>query len=137
MKGLYRKLRARFGLVLAVIKHLIYLPIFGRRVPGPWLARLRSELLTPAPHDLWDYVEGTSKCIGCGLCDAFGEVRDTPSEWIRGNAREPSTAGLAREVPSRLRELAEDIARVCPAGVAVADIARLLESNQKRLDGEL
>jgi len=136
MRGLYRRLVARVGLALAVIKHLLYIPLFGRRVPGPWLARLRAELLAPTPSDLWEYVDETSNCIGCGICDMVGDITDVPSQWIRGSAREPSTAGLAHGVPERLRLMAEDIARVCPTRVPVNDIAKLLEANQQHLEGD-
>ena len=127
---------ARVSLALAVIKHLLYLPLFGRRVPGPWLARLRAELLAPTPSDLWEYVDGTSNCIGCGICDMVGDIDDMPSEWIRGSAREPSTARLSRGVPERLRGMAHEIAKVCPTRVPVNDIAKLLEANQQRLESD-
>jgi len=128
---------ARVSLAMAVIKHLLYVPLFGRRVPGPWLARLRTELLAPTPSDLWEYVDETSNCLGCGICDMVGDIDDVPSLWIRGSAREPSTAGLAQGVPDRLRLMAEDISKICPARVPVGDIAKLLEANQQRLEGDL
>lgn len=136
MKKLFRKLLARISLAVGVIKHIVRLPIHGRRVPGPWLARLRGELLAPAPTDLWEYVEGTSRCIGCGLCDLAGEGEESPAAWIQGAAREPSTATLADGVPLRLRAMAEEIAMICPARVPAQDIARLLEANQQRLVGD-
>ena len=136
MKGLYRKLLARLSLAVAVVKHLLLLPIYGRRIPGPWLARLRTELLAPTPTDFWEYVDETSNCIGCGICDMAGDVSDAPSQWIWGSVREPSTAGLAQGVPERLRLMANDIARICPARVPVDDIAKLLDANQKRLEGD-
>ncbi|MED5463952.1 MAG: hypothetical protein VX699_04805 [Myxococcota bacterium] len=136
MKRLFRQLLARMVLGTGVIKHLLTLPFIGRRIPAPWLSRLRDELLAPAPTELWEYVDGTSRCIGCGLCDVMGTVEETPSHWIMGEAREPSTASLAAGIPERLQILAEDISRICPARVPVGDIARLLSANQRRLSGE-
>jgi len=136
MNKLIRKMLARISLALGVLKHLVTVPLHGRRVPGPWLERLRGESLAPAPVDLWEYVEGTSRCIGCGLCDLAGEGVESPAAWVLGVAREPSTASLAEGVPLRLRALAAQISTICPARVPTEDIARLLEANQQRLSGD-
>jgi len=135
LKRLIRKILARVGLAVAVIKHIVMLPFNGRRTPEPWLARLRGESLMTTPPDLWEYVDRTSGCIGCGICDVVGEVGEETSFWIRSSAREPSTALLAGNVPDKLRSLADEIAVICPAKVQVDQIARLLEANQKRLGG--
>jgi hypothetical protein len=77
-------------------------------------------------------VHETSSCIGCGLCDVVARDIQT-SRFIVAVARQPEDAPLALDAAARLRQVSEDVARICPARVAPTDIARLIEENARAL----
>lgn len=128
-----RRLGALWTLMWALIRHVVTLPLTGRKRPEPWLARLLEESLAPTPSEAWTYVAGTSRCIGCGVCDAVGTDTDSPSEWIQQMGRTPSDAPLVLPQAERLSALAREIERVCPARVPAADIARLVADQARML----
>lgn len=131
-----RWLRARITLGWALFKHLLTGPFAPRRsAPGPWLQRIGAEGLGPTPAANWGHLEGSSKCIGCGLCDMFGSAAlPRPSLMIQGAARLPSDAPhIAEAELTALLAIAQDVARVCPQGVLVTDICALIRNNQAAL----
>ncbi|MBI5511481.1 MAG: hypothetical protein HY903_22215 [Deltaproteobacteria bacterium] len=117
----------------ALVKHVLLVPFVGRRGPRPWLDRIARESLGPVPKEAWRLFAGTSRCIGCGLCDGVGEVSDTPSRWILSAARCPADAELGLTAAARLEVLAPNIERVCPTRVAVGDVVRLIRGNHGAL----
>jgi hypothetical protein len=127
-----KALASRMTIGNAVIKKMVLRALrFSRGGPRPWLARLAVEQLAPTPAEAWSYLAETSACIGCGLCEAV--VADgEPSGWMAA-ARQPSDAPLAAEAARRLRVVAADVARVCPARVKPESIARLIEENARAL----
>lgn len=128
-----RWMKARWVMGSALIKRLATLPFVPPRGGRPWLAELAKEGLASVPEEMWTYAAGSSRCIGCGLCDSVARSGESPSSWIMGEAREPSTAPLALAHATRLEELATDVARVCPAGVPAQDVARLIRDNARKL----
>ena len=127
-----RYLNARWTLGWALIKHILLRP-FIRPDPGLWVQRINQDFLGPTPLAAWNYFAGSSRCIGCGLCDAVAPGDAKPSEWILGSIRQPSDAPLALAKAKQLRELAGAIERVCPARVSVGDVADLIEANAHAL----
>ncbi len=131
-----RTVKARVTLGLAVLKHILLTPfVGGSRGPKSWLKRLAAEDLARTPEGAWQYLEGTSRCIGCGLCDTVAVGDEAPSSWIMGEARRPADAELAVDRSVRLRQLADSIARVCPARVPAESIAQLLDDTVDVLRG--
>ena len=128
-----RFLHARFILAVALVKNLILRLITRRGASQIWLRRIARENLAPTSPQVWDALAGSSRCIGCGLCDAVARQGDLPSEWIGSAARQPEDAPLARDKAERLRSLATAIARVCPAQVPVAGIAQIIDENVRML----
>ncbi len=128
-----RWFKARMVLGTALMRRVLMAPVLPDHGPKPWLAKLAREDLAAVPDGLWSYVGGTSRCIGCGLCDAVALPGESPSQWIARDAREPSTANLSLEHADRLAELAKDIAAICPARVPVEDVARLIRANAESL----
>lgn len=138
LKMVQRWLRARMTLGVALAKHLLTLPWSRRRSnPVRWLGQMRQEALGPTPAGNWQVLAGSSKCIGCGLCDMFGDARlPRPSLMIQGSARLPSDAlDVAEAALEQLARLAPDIARVCPTGVNTRDIVALISNNRGALSG--
>lgn len=128
-----RWFKARMVLGTALMRRVLLSPVLPDHGPKPWLRQLAKEDLASVPDALWSYVGGTSRCIGCGLCDAVARQGEAPSQWLARDAREPSTAGLALEHAERLDELAQEIAAICPARVPVEDVARLIRANAETL----
>jgi len=137
---LRRWLRARMTLGWALAKHVMMGPWAKRRTdPGRWLRRIGAEALGPTPEGNWPRFAGSSKCIGCGLCDLFGSQNlPRPSLVIRGAARLPSDAPhISPQTLEALGEVAADVARICPQGVQVEDIVTLIRNNQQALSEAL
>ena len=134
---MWKSLHAKWVLAWALVKHVVlsWTPLIRRSTPKTWLARLAEESLAPTPAHAWEYVEGTSRCIGCGLCDIHGAAGQDLSGWIRAVARRPQDADLAQVHTQELRDKAEKIARICPSGVSVAGIVRLIEEQRAALNG--
>ncbi|MEZ0314336.1 MAG: hypothetical protein ACAI38_21415 [Myxococcota bacterium] len=128
-----RWFKARMVLGTALLRRVFLAPVLPDHGPKPWLAKLATEDLAAVPDQLWSYVGGTSRCIGCGLCDAVALPDEAPSQWLARDAREPSTANLALGRAERLDELAREIAAICPARVPVEDVARLIRANAETL----
>ncbi len=70
----------------------------------------------------------TRGCTACGRCDhlAPGAVLP-PSLLIPRLGREAQDAPLARDSLAVLREVADDVARVCPEGVDVKGVLWLID----------
>ena len=128
-----RWFKARMVLGTALMRRVLLAPVLPDHGPKPWLGKLAKEDLASVPDELWGYVGGTSRCIGCGLCDAVALPEEAPSQWLARDAREPSTANLALPHADRLAELAHEIAAICPARVPVEDVARLIRANAETL----
>ena len=128
-----RQLNAYWVLGWALVKHVVARPFIGRRVPGPWLSRLRDESLGVVPPNAWASFDGTSRCIGCGVCEVVGAPGDTPMRWILSIGRQPGDAPLVRREVARLGELALEIERLCPARVPVRDLIELVRENDRML----
>jgi hypothetical protein len=128
-----RYLKARWVLGTALMRRVFLAPVLPDHGPKPWLSTLAKENLAAVPDELWTYVAGTSRCIGCGLCDAVARGNESPATWLANDPREPSTANIVLDHAKRLDELAADIARICPARVPVADVARLIRANAEAL----
>lgn len=128
-----RYLKARWVLGTALMRRVLMMPVLPDHGPKPWLSKLATEDLAAVPDELWSYVGGTSRCIGCGLCDAVARGRESPATWLANDPREPSTANIVLEHARRLDEMAEEIARICPARVPVRDVARLIRANAEAL----
>lgn len=128
-----RYLKARWILGTALIRRVVMTPVLPDHGPKPWLKKLANENLAAVPDELWSYVAGTSRCIGCGLCDSVARGNESPSTWLANDPREPSTANIVLDHAQRLNELATEIARICPARVPVADVAKLIRANAEAL----
>ncbi|MBC7792767.1 MAG: hypothetical protein H7Z43_03590 [Clostridia bacterium] len=128
-----RYLKARWALGNALMRRVLLAPVLPDHGPKPWLGKLATENLAAVPEELWSYIGGTSRCIGCGLCDAVARGNESPASWIANDPREPSTANIVLDHAKRLSEMAVDIARICPARVPVEDIARLIRANAETL----
>jgi hypothetical protein len=128
-----RWFKARMALGTALMRRVLLAPVLPDHGPKPWLGKLAIEDLAAVPEQLWSYVGGTSRCIGCGLCDAVALPDEAPSQWLARDAREPSTANLALGRAERLDALAREIAAICPARVPVEDVARLIRANAETL----
>lgn len=124
-----RALNARVILGWALVKHLLARRFIGRRSPERWLGRLAQESLAAVPPDAWSLFEQTSRCVGCGICDAVGAPGEWPSQWILGIARRPEDAYLAIEKLDRLEQLGGAIEAVCPARLPVEDLVKLVRAN--------
>ncbi len=120
-------LNARWVLGWALIKHILLRP-FVRRDPSLWVKRIAQESLGPTPPSGWSLFENTSRCIGCGLCDAVVPAGVLASTWIHGSIRHPHDAPLALAQAQLLRKYASAIDRVCPARVKAASVADLIEA---------
>ena len=118
-----RQIQALFTMGMALLRHLLLMPLARRRGAAPWLQRLRRESLA-AP---------AGRCIGCGLCDTLGEGSVAPSAMILAVGRRPEDAPLVIGDARALVLLAADIARICPARVGVQDIAGLIVDNAAML----
>jgi hypothetical protein len=133
LKVVTRWLRARMTLGWALAKHVMMGPFARHRSdPKRWLARMRKEQLGRTAVANWPRFAGSSKCLGCGLCDLFGDTTvPRPSLMIQGSARLPSDAPWVHpQAVARLEAIAPDVAQVCPAGVQTADIGALIAANQ-------
>lgn len=128
-----RTIQAYLTLAAALIKRVIVMmviPFARRRGAEAWLDTLARESLARTPADAWSYLASTSRCIGCGLCDvADAEL----SGSLMGLQRRPEDALLALDEAVRLRELAGQISRVCPARVSPEAIARLIDDSAAEL----
>lgn len=118
---------------IALVKHLLRLPFEGRKIPAPWLARLKTENLAPSPKESWNYIAETSRCIGCGLCDVAAQNLSV-SGLIVGGSRQPADAPLVLQQMRLLEQVAHDIAKICPTSVRVETIVRLVRENARALE---
>lgn len=127
---------ARIVLGWALAKHLALIP-WAKRRSGPkrWLTQMGKEALGRTPAANWAHLAGSSRCVGCGLCDLFGSpALPRPSVMILGAARLPSDAPrVAPAALAELRRLAPRIAGICPVGVDSRDIVALIENNCEAL----
>jgi hypothetical protein len=131
-----RQLNALWVLGWALVKHVLARPFVGRRVPEPWLARLREESIGVVPADAWAKLAGTSRCTGCGTCDVVAAAPgDAPMRWVLSVARRPGDAPLVRHEVERLAVLAADIERLCPARVPVHELVALARDNDRMVSG--
>jgi len=121
------------ALVLFIITWPFYVLLGKIFTLKQWLTRLRQEHLAPPPQNVWTYVDQTSRCIGCGLCDAVAAPDESPSLWIMGAIRMPENAMFAFKQEELLRILAPVIERMCPAAVNVHAVAQLIEDNAQML----
>jgi len=128
-----RQVNALWVLGLALVKHLLLRPFVRRRGPRPWLERLRVESLGAVPSAAWPLFAGSSRCIGCRLCDGVGKPEDTVWLWLASAARVPADAPLGTVAAERLVALAPEIARICPARVPVESLALLIRENARML----
>lgn len=124
----WRWLRARLIIVSTLVKKLLLWP-WRRSAPlSAWLDALAKENIAPTPK-LLGYAAKTTGCIACGLCDVVAPAGEHPSRWIPALARNPVDVALIATVAPKLLRLAADIERVCPTGVSVTDLSRLIEDN--------
>lgn len=146
-----RWLRARWVLGWALLKHVVFRPFSrGKADPRFWLRRLSREALGPTPPANWRDAAATSRCIGCGLCDALlprgaDAMHSTPSmdaiapnpvslsQILQGAARLPSDAPELLVYLPFLRAHAPAISQICPARVDAAAVADLIERNASAL----
>jgi hypothetical protein len=128
-----KQLNALWVLGWAFVKHLLLWPFVRRRGPTPWLARIAEESLGAVPPEAWSLFAGSSRCIGCSLCDTLGGLEDAPSRWMASAIRQPADAALALQAADRLEALAPAIARICPARVPVNDVVQLIRENHRML----
>ena len=128
-----KQLNALWVLGWALVKHLLLWSFVRRPGPGPWLQRMAQESLGPVPPFAWQILGGTSRCVGCHLCDVIGERDDTPSLWMASTARQPADAVLALYAADRLEILAPAIRRICPAQVPVLAVVELIRENHRML----
>lgn len=158
---------AKLTMAVALVKHLLVaaaLRLFGRRRTGaPWLRRIAAEGLAHTPTHAWEYLAESSRCIGCGFCDAVvtlsapcsqggshpsGSVAPaaagplggprrppTPSEWILGAPRRPEDAAVVAGALPELERACEAIAAVCPARLDARVIVRLVRERAAALEG--
>lgn len=135
----HRSIRAKFTLLGAVILNILARAwrVLLRRPPTSqrWLEALDREEIEVTPPQLWSYAESTSRCVGCGLCDAVA-AGDPVSEWIMSVGRRPEDALLPKTEVERLNEVGEAIARVCPVGLSPAAVVRLVRERAAQLEGE-
>jgi hypothetical protein len=131
---MWRQIKALWTLGMALLRKLLVMPFVRNTGAGPWLARIRQESLAPAPADAWRRFAPSSRCIGCGLCDAVGDARFAPSAAILADGRRPEDAPLVVADAEQLQRLASEIAAVCPARVGVADLATLIIDNARMLE---
>jgi hypothetical protein len=92
-----------------------------------WQTQLLRENLAPSPT--WQ----ASRCIACGLCDYVARPDESPSIWIASISRSPVDATLALSHAQRLRELAHDIEKICPAQVSVTSLVQSITDNARML----
>ena len=128
-----RQIQALFTMGMALLRHLLLMPLARRRGAAPWLQRLRRESLAPTAPQSWQRFAPAGRCIGCGLCDTLGEGSVAPSAMILAVGRRPEDAPLVIGDARALVLLAADIARICPARVGVQDIAGLIVDNAAML----
>lgn len=133
---MWRKLHAVVILAWALVGNLVR-SWLGLRRPGGerWLKQLAEEDLTATPLEAWDYLAETSRCVGCGLCEAVAADGTRPWLALVGAARAPADAPLVLDAAQGLRQVADDVARICPAGVRPEAVARLIEENALKLEG--
>lgn len=132
-----RQLRALWVLGWAFLRHVLLAPFRRRRGPQPWLRELAKDNISATPREAWNYLDGTSRCIGCGLCDSAAHdlmAAPPPSEVLMGYDRRPEDAQLVVSEAARLDDLATDIARICPTRVPVQDVARLIRESARELE---
>ncbi len=123
-----REIKAKSTLAMALVKNLITLPLRPSGASA-WLGKLAEENLTPTAPDTWGRLEGTSRCIACGLCDVVDPEGEPVSAILMAASRRPEDAPLVLSAAQRLTEQAEAIAAICPAGVPAAEVAKLIEDN--------
>ncbi len=125
-------LNARWVLGWALVKHVLLWPL-RRRDPHAWVRRIGQEALAPTPQQGWATFAATSRCIGCGLCDAVVPAEVQASAWLQGSIRQPADAPLALQQAALLRQHAAAIMRICPARVQVDKVADLIDMHARML----
>lgn len=133
MAVLVRLLRSQLILGWALLMHLVTRPwkrLRGRvTTSSRWLEWLARERVGATPEGMWSLSAQASRCVGCGLCDSVGEKDERPSQWIMADARQPQDARWVQLRAQRLRQLAPDIAKVCPTDVDVKSVAQWIEAH--------
>jgi hypothetical protein len=129
-----RRLQALWTMGTALVRKVLLMPFVRRPGPGPWLARLRAEHLTPTPAGAWPRLEKAGRCIACGLCEAVALEEGVHSTLVAAG-RSPVDAPLAVAQARALQRVAADVARVCPARVGVEEAASLILDNARLLAG--
>lgn len=133
-----RGIHAKVVLGLALLRNLIVKSLarlIGSYPGGKgWLRWLQRERLAPTPRSSWDIVESTSRCIGCGLCDAAARGELDLSGTFVAWARRPEDAPLAVERLDDIARLAREVAAVCPTRVSATAIATLISDNAEELE---
>ena len=104
-----RQLNAYWIMGWALVKHIAARPFLGRNAPEAWLSRLAQDSLACVPKNAWELFAPTSRCIGCGICDALAKPGESPTRWILSIARQPADSVIVEEQLSRLAELSEEI----------------------------
>ena len=129
-----RFIRARMTLGVAVLQRILRAPLSKRSGPRPWLAHLASENLAPTPESTWRIAEETSRCMGCGLCDAVAAEQGLPpvSNILQGAARRPEDAQLVENLEG-LASLATTIERICPVRVNITHMVTLIRDHRAAL----
>ncbi len=130
----FRKLMALWTMGFALLRKLLLMPFVRNPGGGPWLARMRQERIAPTAATAWERLGPAGRCIGCGLCQAVGPGDFSPCAAVMGDGRRPEDAPLVVDDAARLRRLAADIARVCPARVGIDDVATLILDNARLLE---
>ncbi len=130
----FRQLKALWTMGMALLRKLLLLPFVRNPGGGPWLARMRLERIAPTPDGAWERLAPAGRCIGCGLCQAVGPADFWACSVVLGAGRRPEDAPLAVADAERLRRVAADIARVCPARVGVDELATLILDNARLLE---
>lgn len=128
-------LRARMVLGWALFKHVLFAPFAGgKHGAARWLSTMRAEGLGATAADNWQQYERASRCIGCGLCDVFGDAQlPQVSLWMQGGARLQADADTLAEVAQSLRRLAPQIDSVCPTQASAAATAAVIENHAQSL----
>ncbi len=130
----FRQLKALWTMGIALLRKLLLMPFVHNPGGGPWLARMRQERIAPTPAGAWERLGPAGRCIGCGLCQAVGGGDFSPCAAVMADGRRPEDAPLVVDDAARLRRLAGDIARVCPARVGVDELATLILDNARLLE---
>lgn len=130
--NIVREIKAKSTLGMALIKNLIVRPLRGSSA-ADWLGHLAVDDLVPAAPEVWQRIETTSRCIACGLCDVVESSPEPSSGMVMAAARRSQDAPVVLGAARSLAQHAEEIAKICPTGVSVEEVARWIEANAAAL----